>query len=71
MLVKDYMTRHPLMVEPAMPIVEAQRFMGENNIRHLPVIGSGKRLLGLVTKGRLRIEPGRMGSLDVGKPPIT
>ena len=39
MLVKDYMTRHPLMAEPAMPIVEAQRYMGENNIRHLPVVG--------------------------------
>ncbi len=50
MLVKDYMTRHPLMVAPTMLVVEAQRFMGENNIRHLPVCGEGKRLLGLVTR---------------------
>jgi len=48
MLVKDYMTRHPLMVAPTMLVVEAQ--MGENNIRHLPVCGEGKRLLGLVTR---------------------
>jgi acetoin utilization protein AcuB len=65
MLVKDYMTRHPLMVEPTMCIVDAQRYMGENNIRHLPVIGDGKRLLGLVTRQRLLVSPGRLGSLDV------
>jgi acetoin utilization protein AcuB len=65
MLVKDYMTRHPLMVAPTMSIVEAQRFMGENNIRHLPVYGEGKRLLGLVTKQSLLIHPGTLGSLDV------
>lgn len=47
MLIKDYMTKHPIMVEPTMPIIEAQRYMGENNIRHLPIVGRGKRLLGL------------------------
>jgi len=65
MLVKDYMTRHPLMAAPTMPIVEAQRYMGENNIRHLPVIGDGKRLLGLVTKQSLLVPPGTLGSLNV------
>jgi acetoin utilization protein AcuB len=65
MLVKDYMTRHPLMTQPTMPIVEAQRFMGENNIRHLPVVGDGKSLLGLVTRQQLLVDPGRLGSLDV------
>lgn len=65
MLVKDYMTRHPLMAEPTMSIVEAQRYMGENNIRHLPIVGDGKRLLGLVTRQTLLVDPGRLGSLDV------
>jgi acetoin utilization protein AcuB len=65
MLVKDYMTRHPLMADPTMSIVEAQRYMGENNIRHLPVVGDGKRMLGLVTRQRLLVDPGRLGSLDV------
>jgi acetoin utilization protein AcuB len=65
MLVKDYMTRHPLMAAPTMPIVEAQRFMGENNVRHLPVVGDGKRLLGLVTKQSLLVHPGKLGSLNV------
>ena len=65
MLVRDYMTRHPLMAGPGMSIIDAQRYMGENNIRHLPVAGDGKRLLGLVTRQRLLVEPGRLGSLDV------
>ncbi|GAB4400640.1 MAG: CBS and ACT domain-containing protein [Anaerolineales bacterium] len=65
MLVKDYMTRHPFLAEPSMSIVEAQRLMGENNIRHLPVVGEGKRLLGLVTRSSLLVDPRRLSSLDV------
>ncbi len=65
MLVKDYMTRHPLMAQPTMTIVEAQRFMGENDIRHLPVVGDGKQLLGLVTRQSLLVEPGKLGSLNI------
>lgn len=65
MLVKDYMTKHPLMVQPTMPVIEAQRFMGENNIRHLPIVGKGKRLLGLVTRQTLLVQPAKLGSLNV------
>ena len=65
MLVKDYMTRHPLMATLQMSVVEAQKFMGENKIRHLPVVGDGKRLLGLVTRQRLLVDPARLGSLSV------
>ncbi len=65
MLVKDYMTRHPFLAEPSMSIVEAQRLMGENSIRHLPVVGEGKRLLGLVTRSSLLVDPRRLSSLDV------
>lgn len=65
MLVKDYMTRHPFMAEPNMSIIEAQRYMGDNNIRHLPIVGDGKRLEGLVTRSRLLVDPGKLGSLDV------
>jgi acetoin utilization protein AcuB len=65
MLVRDYMTRHPLLAEPSMSILEAQRFMVEQNVRHLPVVGDGKRLLGLVTRQRLLVDPGRLASLDV------
>jgi acetoin utilization protein AcuB len=65
MLVRDFMTRHPLMAESTMPIIEAQRYMVSNAIRHLPIIGDGKRLLGLVTRERLLLDPGRLGSLDI------
>jgi len=65
MLVNDYMTRHPLMADPTMSIMDAQRYMGENRIRHLPIVGDGKRLLGLVTTHSLLVDPGRVGSLDV------
>jgi acetoin utilization protein AcuB len=65
MLVKDYMTRHPIMVEPTLRVAAAQRLMVENSIRHLPVVGDGKRLLGLVTRQRLSIPPEKLTSLDV------
>ena len=65
MFVKDYMTRHPVMVEPTTSIVEAQGIMAETKVRHLPVIGSGKRLLGLVTRERMRIPPTELTSLNV------
>ena len=65
MLVKDYMTRHPIMISPTTPAAEAQKLMIENRVRHLPVVGDGKRLLGLVTRERLRIPPTDLGSLNV------
>jgi acetoin utilization protein AcuB len=65
MLVKDYMTRHPIMIPPTMPAAEAQKIMVENKLRHLPVVGDGKRPLGLITRDRLRIPPAELGSLNV------
>lgn len=65
MLVKDYMTRHPIMIAPDTPASEAQNLMLENNVRHLPVVGDGKRLLGLVTRERLKVPPTDLGSLNV------
>jgi acetoin utilization protein AcuB len=65
MLVRDYMTRHPLLADPEMSVVDAQRYMVETNIRRLPVVGDGKRLLGLVTRQSLLVDPGRLGSLNM------
>jgi acetoin utilization protein AcuB len=65
MLVKDYMTRHPIMIEPNRRVVEVQKLMAANNIRHLPVVGDGKRLIGLVTRQRLAIRPDQVDSMDV------
>lgn len=65
MFVKDYMTRHPIMVGPQSKIFEAQELMSENSIRHLPVVGDGKRLMGLITRQRLQVAPEDLGSLEV------
>ncbi len=65
MLVKDYMIKHPPMVEPDVSMIEAQCLMTENNVSHLPVVKDGKRLLGLVTRQSMLLNPGRLASLDV------
>ena len=65
MLVKHYMTRHPIMIGPEKPVYKAQKVMAENAIRHLPVVGDGKRLLGLITPQRLDVSPEKLGSLEV------
>jgi acetoin utilization protein AcuB len=65
MLVSDAMTRHPIMISKETSAAEARRIMTENNIRHLPVAGGGKRLEGLVTRQSFSLEPEMVGSLDV------
>jgi acetoin utilization protein AcuB len=65
MLVKDYMMKHPPMVGPKASIIEAQHLMTENNVRHLPVVKDGKRLIGLVTRQTMLLNPGRLSSLDM------
>jgi acetoin utilization protein AcuB len=65
MLINDCMTRHPVLVAPATTASEAQRLMVENQIRHLPVVESGKRLVGLITRQRLALKPDALGSLNV------
>jgi len=53
------------MVGPEVAVSEAQRLMMENHVRQLPVVGDGKRLVGLVTRQRLAVSPELLGSLDV------
>jgi acetoin utilization protein AcuB len=59
------MTRHPIMVPPTMPVADSQKLMVENKVRHLPVVGDGKRPMGLITRERLRIQPADLGSLNM------
>lgn len=65
MLVKDCMTRHPILISPETPASEAQKIMAENKIRHLPVTGDGKRLEGLITRQNFALAPDVLASLDV------
>ncbi len=65
MLVKDFMTRHPIMIASETSAAEAEKIMSENGIRHIPVVGDGKRLEGLITRERLTLKPDALASLDV------
>jgi acetoin utilization protein AcuB len=65
MLVKDYMLRHPITIEPTKRVAEAQSLMVEQSIDFLPVVGDGKRIQGLITPDRLTLSPERIASLDV------
>lgn len=65
MLVREYMLQHPIMIEPHRSVFEARRVLVENNIYYLPVVGDGKRLLGMITPPRLAIAPERLESLDM------
>ncbi len=53
MLVRERMTLHPLTMEPTASITEAHRYMKENNIRHLPIVGKDGKLVGIVTRETL------------------
>jgi len=65
MLIRDCMTRHPILAPLTMRASEAQALMAENNVRHLPVVGDGKRLAGLITRERLSVKADMLGSLNV------
>lgn len=52
-LVKDWMSKNVLTVDPKTPIAEAYRLMKERKVRRLPVV-KGDRLLGIVTLGDVR-----------------
>lgn len=65
MLIKDCMTRHPIMLSPETPAAEAQQIIAENQVRHLPVVGDGKKLMGLITRSRLALKPDTLASLNV------
>jgi acetoin utilization protein AcuB len=49
MLVKDQMTPEPICGHPEMPVTEAQELMQENRVRHLPILDTDKKLVGLIT----------------------
>lgn len=65
MLIADFMTRHPVLAPPTMAASEAQKVMTENQIRHLPVVESGKRLIGLLTNSRFTLHSDALSSLNL------
>ena len=66
MLVKDWMTKEPLVVSPKTSIEQAIRTMRQNRVRHLPVAKDGDILVGLVTQSDLlQASPSPATSLSV------
>ena len=47
--VEDIMTRHPKTLSESDSLADARRLMTEYEIRHVPVLGDGGKLVGLVT----------------------
>ena len=48
MLVRDWMTKDPVVVAPDTPVLEAIRLLKEKGFRRLPVM-EGERLVGIIT----------------------
>lgn len=65
MLISDCMTRHPVLAPTSMSASEAQKLMAENHIRHLPVVGDGKRLTGLLTSSSFALKADALSSLNM------
>jgi len=54
MFVSRSMTRNVISVDPEMNIFDAQELMAKHKIRHLPVVDSDNRLIGIVTDRDIR-----------------
>jgi len=66
MLVKERMSRHPILVAPDASISEALNLMKKERIRRLPVIDKNGRLIGIVSdKDLLHASPSPATSLSV------
>ena len=66
MLVKDWMTKEPLVVTPRTSVEDAIRTMREHRVRHLPVVKDGSTLVGIVTQtDLLQASPSPATSLSV------
>jgi acetoin utilization protein AcuB len=65
MLIRNWMTRDPITVEPDTPMMDADHIMKENKIRGLPVV-KGKKLVGIVTDRDIKAaSPSAATTLDM------
>jgi acetoin utilization protein AcuB len=66
MLVKERMTRQPIVAAPDLPVPEALNLMRQEHIRRLPVVDKGGRLIGIVSdRDLLLASPSPATSLSV------
>ena len=66
MLVKDWMTKAPVVISATASLDEAWQTMRERQVRHLPVVKKDNRLIGLVTlSDLLKAQPSDATTLSV------
>ena len=66
MLVKSRMSKYPLTIGPDESLSDAHNYMREQKVRHLPVVKSDDKLLGLIAEDDLlKAEPSSATSLSV------
>jgi acetoin utilization protein AcuB len=66
MLVKFRMSKYPLTIGPEESLSDAHNYMNEQKVRHLPVVKSDDRMIGLIAEDDLlKAEPSSATSLSV------
>jgi acetoin utilization protein AcuB len=66
MLVRDWMSREPVVISAKTSLEEAWRTMRENQVRHLPVVKKDRTIVGLVTlSDLLKAQPSPATTLSV------
>lgn len=66
MLVKYWMTTEPITVTPDTSVMKASQLMKEGNVRRLPVVDNGAKLVGIVSDRDLKeASPSKATTLDV------
>jgi acetoin utilization protein AcuB len=66
MLVKQRMSKYPLTIDPEESLSDAHKYMLDQKVRHLPVVKSDDKMIGLIAEDDLlKAEPSSATSLSV------
>ena len=66
MLVNSRMSKYPLTIGPDESLSDAHQYMHEQKVRHLPVVKSGNKMMGLIAEDDLlKAQPSSATSLSV------
>ncbi len=66
MLIKDWMTKEPVVAKPGTSIMKAAKLMKENKIRRLPVVDDDGRLVGMISDRDIKeASPSKATTLDM------
>ncbi len=66
MLIKNVMTKNPVIISDDCSLTDAKALMTKNNISRLPVVDKNKKLVGILSKGDLqKASPSDATTLDI------